>query len=115
GGGDPRGARHDHPPTGRLPDQPAAGVLTAGPPKRVGLMAKLERLTAEQERALVAFHQEWLAVGLSTAPADRARAEAAIAEMYGLVGEQPPRFLWVDSPATAILGIHLLKELRNQK
>lgn len=34
-------------------------------------MKKIEKLTAKQERDLIAYREEWLAIGRSTAPADR--------------------------------------------
>ena len=66
-------------------------------------MARIEHLTLEQEQKLHAFHREWLDYGLSCDPADRPRAEAAISEIYGMIGEMPPTFIWCDSPMTAIL------------
>lgn len=39
---------------------------------------------------------------MSTLPADRPAAEAAISELYALIGQDPPRFVWVDSPAAAL-------------
>ncbi|HKD99349.1 MAG TPA: hypothetical protein VKB69_17365, partial [Micromonosporaceae bacterium] len=48
------------------------------------------------------IRDEWLAAGLSTAPADRPAAERAIARLYGRHGRPRPRFEWVDSPAKAL-------------
>ncbi|MFB4314212.1 DUF6745 domain-containing protein [Actinomadura sp. 21ATH] len=39
---------------------------------------------------------------LSTRPADRPAAEAAISGLYGLLGLDPPRFHWVPSPLSAV-------------
>lgn len=44
---------------------------------------------------------EWLSHALSTEPADRDAAENAIASVYALVNEPPPRFVWVKSPQEA--------------
>ncbi|WP_370947121.1 DUF6745 domain-containing protein [Amycolatopsis sp. cg5] len=44
---------------------------------------------------------EWLAHGLSRAPADRPAAESAITALYTLADRPPPEFAWVDSPAAA--------------
>ncbi|MFG2028063.1 DUF6745 domain-containing protein [Streptomyces sp. NPDC048825] len=44
---------------------------------------------------------DWLKYGLSTLPADRPRAEAAVTGLYRLIGEPPPEFVWVPSPAAA--------------
>lgn len=49
-----------------------------------------------------ALRDEWLAYGLSTQPAERADAEDAVAGIYRLLGQAPPRFAWVDSPAAAM-------------
>jgi len=73
-------------------------------------MGKIEKLTAEQEQALVAYHAECMAIGTSTAPADRPRAEAAISKMYQLIGKPQPTFVWCDSPATCILARFVLQE-----
>lgn len=59
-------------------------------------------LDLERWQAAAAIRSEWTEHGLSTAPADRATAEAAIGELYGLIGRPPPRFDWVDSPQQAI-------------
>lgn len=53
-------------------------------------------------RRAVAIRDEWLAHGLSTEPADRPAAEAAISALYRLVDRPPPRFVWVDSPGSAL-------------
>ncbi|WP_067830189.1 DUF6745 domain-containing protein [Actinomadura kijaniata] len=49
-----------------------------------------------------AIRDEWLTEALSTRPADRSAAEAAIGGLYALVGREPPDFVWVDSPAAAL-------------
>lgn len=59
-------------------------------------MSALARPTAADIRA------EWQGWALSTLPADRPAAEAAISELYALIGQDPPRFVWVDSPAAAL-------------
>ena len=73
-------------------------------------MGKIEKLTADQEQALVAYHAECMAIGTSTAPADRPRAEAAISKMYQFIGKPQPKFIWCDSPATCILARLVLQE-----
>jgi hypothetical protein len=54
------------------------------------------------EARLALYREEWLRVGTCTAPADRPRAEAAIARVYNAIGEGPPCFLWCDSPPAAL-------------
>jgi hypothetical protein len=68
---------------------------------------KIERLTVGQEIRLAEFRDEWLKVGLSTLPADRPRAEAAISEMYAILEKPRPRFVWCDSPLTAQVIMYL--------
>jgi len=77
--------------------------------------AKLESLTGEQWAQVHTMRAEWLQWGMSTAPADRPAAEAAITEMYRLGGHVPPGFVWVDSPATAALAMWLLSGFAGQK
>ncbi|MGA5298590.1 hypothetical protein ACPCHT_01605 [Nucisporomicrobium flavum] len=42
--------------------------------------------------------REWLATGLSTAPADRDAAEHLLTRLYRRHGRGRPHFAWVDSP-----------------
>jgi hypothetical protein len=65
---------------------------------------RIERLTPDQEARLPVVRREWFEVGTCTEPADRPRAEAAITQMYAVIGEPAPRFLWCDSPLTANLA-----------
>lgn len=55
---------------------------------------------AQREAALI--RDEWLGHLLSTEPADRPAAEAAISELYRLIGFDPPRFHWVASPMVGL-------------
>jgi hypothetical protein len=63
-------------------------------------------LTAAEQQALEEYRQRYLAAGLSTAPADRAAAEAAFAAVYRRLGRQPVPVVWVASPlsASVLLG-----------
>ncbi|MEU0796992.1 DUF6745 domain-containing protein [Amycolatopsis sp. NPDC005961] len=47
------------------------------------------------------IRNSWLSHALSTEPADRPAAEAAITRLYELAGASPPSFEWVPSPAAA--------------
>ena len=75
-------------------------------------MKKIEKLTSEQELALIEFKKKWFAIGSCAEPADRPRAEAAIAAMYARIEKPKPRFIWVDSPATAALAMTVLRDER---
>lgn len=44
----------------------------------------------------------WLSHAFRTDPADRPAAEDAISRLYALLGEPPPSFTWVPSPAAAV-------------
>ncbi|MFF8957883.1 DUF6745 domain-containing protein [Streptomyces sp. NPDC014894] len=48
------------------------------------------------------MRDEWLALGRSTRPVDRDRAEAAVVELYRVAGAARPAFVWVPSPAAAL-------------
>jgi hypothetical protein len=45
---------------------------------------------------------EWLRIGMSAEPADRATAEHSVAGIYARVNRSRPRFEWVDSPYKAL-------------
>jgi hypothetical protein len=76
---------------------------------------KLERLTSEQEALLPVVRDEWLAHGLSTEPADRAKAEAGVAAAYREAGLEPPRIIvWLDSPFAGCVGSWMLTQVRDQ-
>ena len=64
-------------------------------------MVNIESLTQAQRARCDEYASRWTAIGLSTEPADRPAAEAAIARIYTLAGLEPPvQILWSDSPAT---------------
>ncbi|GIH93948.1 DUF6745 domain-containing protein [Planobispora siamensis] len=60
-------------------------------------------MSAPVQREAAAIREEWLGLALSTLPADRPAAQAAISELYRLIGQVPPRFHWVSSPAAALV------------
>jgi hypothetical protein len=61
-------------------------------------LTKIEELTPEQEARFPEFVRKWTDIGLSTAPADRPRAEAAIRWMYRQANLAEPRIVWCGSP-----------------
>ena len=69
----------------------------------------VDTLTPQQRDALRAFHQEWLEVGLSTTPADRPAAEAAITRLYAEVGRPAPTFVWQPSPMACMQAMDQLR------
>ncbi|HEY2796145.1 MAG TPA: hypothetical protein VGJ28_27515, partial [Micromonosporaceae bacterium] len=57
---------------------------------------------------------EWLALGLSTEPADHTATEGSISEIYARARRARPTFVWVDSPRQAlphIAGLPTLADL----
>ena len=61
---------------------------------------KIDKLTKKQEMLLVEHRDKWLAIGRSTEPADRPKAEAAITGLYKDRKLAAPEFWWVQSPAS---------------
>ena len=70
-------------------------------------MEKLQ-LTDEHKKIIEDTYREFLAVGLSTEPADFDAAETAIASMYERIGKKRPHFVRLSSPLGAELYINLL-------
>jgi hypothetical protein len=61
--------------------------------------SSIDALTSAQTALLGRHRARWVAIGRSTAPADRSAAEAGVRLAYRLAGLAPPaRFLWCDSP-----------------
>jgi hypothetical protein len=59
----------------------------------------IEQLTLEQTARFPEFIDKWTKIGLSTEPADRPRAEAAVRLMYKIGGlPSPEKIVWFDSP-----------------
>lgn len=73
-------------------------------------MAKIEKLTPEQEEQLVEARQEWFDIGSSCKPADQPAAERAVKDMYGCINEEEPMIIWASSPAMACFFIGLMKD-----
>ncbi|GIH17937.1 DUF6745 domain-containing protein [Rugosimonospora africana] len=76
---------------------------------------QVRSLTGEQWNLVEQVRAEWLGHALTTEPADRAAAETAIAALYELRGLGPPRFVWVDSPATGSLALWLLSGVTTEE
>ena len=67
----------------------------------------VKALTSAQAARLPAWHAHWRRrMEINTAPADRARAEAAIVTWYRRMELGEPAFVWVDSPQAAQGAIH---------
>ncbi len=59
---------------------------------------KIETLTAKQVSKFSKYTKRWTGIGLSTKPADKLMAEAAIIQIYKIAGLNPPRIIWCGSP-----------------
>lgn len=60
---------------------------------------RIDKLTPEQEAQLDPWADKWIAIGLSTDRADRAKFEGAVRECYGFAGyAEPKNITWVQSP-----------------
>ena len=61
------------------------------------------------------LRDEWLAIGLSTEPSDRARAWRGARAAYAAAGLAEPRFqIWLRSPFEGVLGIAYLAQVSAQ-
>ncbi|MFI6663113.1 DUF6924 domain-containing protein [Streptomyces sp. NPDC050523] len=70
---------------------------------------KANELTDAQLRALDGVRNDWLAHGLATGPADRAEAEAGVADAYRAADLEPPTLvIWLDSPLAGAVGARML-------
>jgi hypothetical protein len=69
----------------------------------------IAKLTPEQIAKFPDYIREWTGYGLSCEPADRPRAEAAIAMMYAGGGLPAPRIVWCGSPVGNALTCAILK------
>ena len=73
---------------------------------------RITRLTAAQVAALAEYRDRWIQIGLSTEPANRPAAEAAIAETYRRGGLAPPAsIVWCQSPPAMLLSAALTMAL----
>src|SRR5271154_3192822 len=72
---------------------------------------RIMKLTGEQEKRLIDVRNEWLSIGYSTAPVDRAEATKIIGEFYSRIGKPKPAVLFFSSPMMCILAWGALKAL----
>lgn len=71
----------------------------------------IEKLSPEQEALLTVYRDKWMAIGLSTKPADRPRAEAAIRTLYADIGlTAPKQIIWTTSPLAGAIVASILKD-----
>lgn len=72
-------------------------------------MTRLYSLTDAQRAKLSGWAQQWIAIGLSTEPADRATFERAVRTLYVEQGRKTPsKVIWTGSPlAVDLVMMHL--------
>jgi hypothetical protein len=69
------------------------------------MVKRIDALTAEQTARMPEWRDRWIAIGLSTERADRARFERAIPACYAAANLPPPqRVVWVSSPFVMALA-----------
>ena len=61
-------------------------------------MLEIETLSAAQQAQMEVYRDKWIAIGLSTAPANRAAAEDGIRRAYAAAGLDAPKIVWCGSP-----------------
>ncbi len=62
----------------------------------------IEKLTSEQESKIPQYLDQYLKIGLDTAPVDRKKAEEVVSAAYRALKQTPPtKFFWFDSPFAA--------------
>lgn len=62
---------------------------------------RIAALTFKQKARIPEFARKWIDIGLSTKPADRPRAEKAIAGLYRLAKLKEPQVIWLPCPIGA--------------
>jgi hypothetical protein len=85
---------------------PLDPVIAQGQVEEGGRLARgAVRAAQTTWERVVEFREEWFEAGTSVEPADRPRAEAAIAQIYVSLEASPPRFVWCGSPMAAQLAL----------
>jgi hypothetical protein len=73
-------------------------------------MAKIERLTPEQEAMLPEWAERWRRIGVCCEPANRGEAERGVVEAYRIAGLSAPRIAWCGSPLSMALTRAIVRE-----
>jgi uncharacterized protein (TIGR02996 family) len=71
-------------------------------PKRSRTRKRVDTLTDKARAAMPGWAARWIAIGLSTEPADRPLFEAAATQCYLAAKLRPPRFVWCPNPLVAV-------------
>lgn len=74
----------------------------------------INSLTPEQEAKIPEYLAEFLKLGISTTPCNRAEAESAISDSYDFLGlKRPTQFLWVDSPKEGAIAAYMVENRKD--
>ena len=73
-------------------------------------MDKIETLTPQQEREMIAFREQWRAIGMATGKTDREVVTPVIHEFYRRVDKSAPQVWYCDSPLQIQLVLNLLRD-----
>ena len=65
-------------------------------------LAKIEKLTPEQEALIPVCREKWRRIALSVEPIDRSLAADAVIAAYALLGLSQPKIIFYDSPYAAM-------------
>lgn len=77
---------------------------------------RIDKLTAEQEARMPAWRDKWIAIGLSTERADRAKFEAAALRCYKAAKLPAPKHIvWVSSPLIMALAAPIAAYLLDKR
>ena len=76
---------------------------------------KIESLTPAQIARFPEFIERWTRIGLDTSPADRPRAERAIAAMYAGANLAVPRIVWCGSPISQAITRAIVQKIGGSK
>lgn len=76
-------------------------------------MAKIEKLTPEQEAELPRFRQHYLDIACGGGRIDRDELQSALADAYAVIGRPAPRLFIFDSPAMCMMALKVFAPHQN--
>jgi hypothetical protein len=79
-----------------------------------GAWVMITELSENQKLMLKKYKEDFFKLGSSTEPADKNTAEKAIKEVYKMIGEGEPQFVWCDSPMSALLTMEFLSFIKTK-
>ena len=78
--------------------------------QRIEIVRRVDKLTKAQKERLGEFRDKWIAIGLSTEPADRKRAEEGVKLAYAAGGLEPLEQFLAHVPAASGLAYIVAKQ-----